>query len=344
MVTFLTAALAALAALVLTGLAYQAVGSARDRRRFPPPGMLVDVGGRRMHVRVAGDGWPTVVFESGIAASSINWSRVQGDVAAFARTVAYDRAGYGWSDPASGPRTAGNAAADLHALLRSAGMAPPYVLVGHSFGGLVLRAFAARHPEEVAGLVFVDSTFPEEWLDMPAERRRLLVGGARFARVGGVLARLGVVRASVGLLASGRTTAPRAVARGFGRTALTVLSRIVGEVQKIPEEARPAIAAQWSRPQGFASMASHMANLPASAAEVAGAGAFGDRPVVVLAAAGLRPELLARHEALARRSTRGRMITATSGGHWVQLDEPELVARAIAQCVEACRRSATLQA
>ncbi len=344
MATFLTAALAALAVLVLAGLAYQAAGSARDRRRFPPPGVLVDVGGRRLHARVAGEGSPVVVFESGIAASSINWSRVQADVAAFTRTVAYDRAGYAWSDPAPGPRTAGRAAADLHALLRAAGIAPPYVLVGHSFGGLVLRMFADRHADAVAGLVFVDSTFPEEWLDMPAERRRLLAGGARFARVGGALARLGVVRASVGLLASGRTAAPRAVARGFGRTALTVLSRIVGEVRKMPEEARPAIAAHWSQPKCFASMASHMANLPASAAEVAGTGALGDLPVVVLAAAGLRPELLARHEALARRSTRGRLVTATVGGHWIQLDEPGLVVRAIAGCVEEYRRSAAQRA
>ncbi len=344
MVSLLATVLAALVAIVLAGLAFQAIGSARDRRRFPPPGVLVDVGGRRLHARIidergeGGEGTPTVVFESGIAASSINWSRVQAEVAGFAKTVSYDRAGYAWSDPAPGPRTAARAAGDLRALLDGAGVAPPYVLVGHSFGGLVLRAFVDRYPDDVAGLVFVDSTFPEEWLDMPAERGRVLAGGATFARLGGLLARLGVVRACLALLTSGSTTVPRVVARGFGRTALVVLSRIVGEVQKMPAEARPAIAAHWSQPKSFASMASHLANLPASAAEAAGLGTFGDRPVVVLSAAELRPELQRLHDALAAGSSNGRHIVATTAGHWIQLDEPRLVVQAIADCVDDRRK------
>jgi pimeloyl-ACP methyl ester carboxylesterase len=327
----------ALIALVVIGLVYQAVGSARDRRRFPPPGRLVDVGGHRLHVRIAGEGGPAVILESGIAASSINWSRIQPLVARFTRVLSYDRAGYAWSDKAPGPRTAGQAACELHTLLGAAAVPPPWILVGHSFGGLVIRAFFSRWPDDVAGLVFVDPTFPEMWLDMPATRRRLVAGGVLFSRIGGVLARVGVVRACLALLTRGRTRVPRTLARGFGPAAMAVLTRILGEVQKMPAEMHPAIQAHWSRPRSFASMASHLRNLPRSAAEVAGDETFGNRPVYVLSAAGLRPELLLPYENLARCSSNGHHIIASSAGHWVQLDDPDLVVETIVKAVEALR-------
>jgi len=326
-----------LATLVAAGVVYQAIGSARDRRRFPPPGRLVDVGGHRLHVRITGQGSPTVVLESGIAASSINWSRIQPRIARFTRVLSYDRAGYAWSDPGPGPRTAAQSARELHALLEAAAVAPPYMLVGHSFGGLIVRAFFREWPDEVTGLVFVDTTFPEIWLDMPAARRRLVAGGVLFSRIGRLLARIGVVRACLALLTTGRTRVPRAVARGFGPTAMAVLTRILGEVQKMPAEMHPAIQAHWSRPQSFASMASHLRCLSRSAAEVAGADDFGNRPVYVLSAAGLRPELQRPYEDLASRSTSGHHVIASSAGHWVQLDEPDLVVETIRKAVEELR-------
>ena len=124
--------LGALAVLVAGGAIYQAIGTRRDRQRFPAPGRLVRVNERRMHIHVTGEGTPAVVFESGLGASCLSWTLVQPQVAQFTRAVSYDRAGHGWSDPAHGPRTAQQIAQELHALLDATGVPGPYVLVGHS--------------------------------------------------------------------------------------------------------------------------------------------------------------------------------------------------------------------
>jgi pimeloyl-ACP methyl ester carboxylesterase len=187
-------------ALLLIGAAYQRVGVWRDARRLPPPGCLVDIGGRRLHLYCMGtmagpDAIPvSVVFESGIAASSLNWRRVQVDVAKFAHACSYDRAGYGWSDAGPGPRSARAAAADLRRLLQTARVPPPYVLVGHSYGGYVIVMFAAEYPGDVAGLVLVDALTPEEWMSPARERRRMLAGGMLLSSIGAALASVGVVR------------------------------------------------------------------------------------------------------------------------------------------------------
>src|SRR5579859_6658823 len=118
--------------------------------RYPPPGRMLDVGGRRLHVYETGQGSPTVLLEAGIAATSLSWRPVQDAIARFARVASYDRAGLGWSDAAS-TLTLNQQVDDLHALL--AELPPPYILVGHSFGGLIIRAYASRYPSETAGLV-----------------------------------------------------------------------------------------------------------------------------------------------------------------------------------------------
>ena len=112
---------------VVAGAIYQAIETWRDRRRFPPPGRLVRVNERRMHIHVTGEGTPAVVFESGMGASCLSWTLVQPHVAQFTRAVSYDRAGHGWSDAASGPRTARQIAQELHTLLDATGLLEPYL-------------------------------------------------------------------------------------------------------------------------------------------------------------------------------------------------------------------------
>jgi hypothetical protein len=120
-------------------------------------------------IHATGERAPTVLFESGMGASCLSWTYVQPAVAEFSRAVSYDRAGHGWSDPAHGPRTAQQIAQELHALLDATGVPGPYVLVGHSFGGYVTRAFARLYREEVVGMVLVDSIHPAEW-ERPSRR------------------------------------------------------------------------------------------------------------------------------------------------------------------------------
>jgi pimeloyl-ACP methyl ester carboxylesterase len=131
-----------LAIALLVSSLYQAISSDRDAHTFPAPGRLVDVGGYRLHLLCTGQvnaGSSTVVFEGGLGAISILWSMVQKGVAPYARVCSYDRAGYGWSDNGPLPRTAGQIAIELHRLLQNAGERPPYLLVGHSLGGLIIR-------------------------------------------------------------------------------------------------------------------------------------------------------------------------------------------------------------
>jgi pimeloyl-ACP methyl ester carboxylesterase len=185
-----------LGALLLAGVAYQALGATRDQRAFPPPGQLIDVGGYRLHLYCTGQataGQPTVILETLSGGISAYWGWVQPAVAQTTRVCAYDRAGRAWSDPAPGPLSLEQTVTDLHTLLTNAGVPGPYVLVGHSIGGLYVREFAARYPDEVAGLVLVDAAHPEQLERFPtfqAERESYLRLSALFPW----LARVGVFR------------------------------------------------------------------------------------------------------------------------------------------------------
>jgi pimeloyl-ACP methyl ester carboxylesterase len=155
----------ALFALAVAGAIYQAIATVGDQRRaFPGPGEMVDVGGHRLHINCLGEGSPTVVLEAGGGYTSVEWSAwVQPEVSKHTRVCAYDRAGMGWSEPEPGYTDAEQIARELHSLLREAGEEGPYVLIGHSLGGLYSRVYADRYPEEVAGMVLVDSSHPDQF-------------------------------------------------------------------------------------------------------------------------------------------------------------------------------------
>ena len=324
----------------LAGVFYQAVGSARDRRTYVAPGELGLAGGHRLHYRCAGTGTPAVVLEAGIAASSLTWSRVQPIIARSTRVCSYDRAGLAWSEPASSPRAMPALVSELRHLLDSAHVPPPYVLVGHSFGGLVIRAFARAHPKDVAGLVFVDPLHPEEWCDPSPQQRRMLRGGIFLSKVGGLLARLGVVRVCLSLLSRGSPGVPRRFSRLFGRSATALLERMVGEVQKLPPEVLPAIQAHWSHPKAFRGMWQHLASMPECCAAVArGADTFGDVPVVVLSAGARDARWREADARLAHASSNGRHVISSRSGHWVHLDDPDLVVQAIDEVIRRYREA-----
>ena len=143
--------------LVTAGFVYQWLGSHYDQKRFASAGRFVTIGNRqRLYLLEMGSGEATVLFESGIAATNLNWLHIQQKVSRFASTASYDRSGLGWSSPCHTARTPSNIAEELHKMLSEAGIKPPYVLVGHSFGGLVMRKFALLYPQEVSSLILVD--------------------------------------------------------------------------------------------------------------------------------------------------------------------------------------------
>jgi pimeloyl-ACP methyl ester carboxylesterase len=165
-----------LAVLLLLGVTYQTVSTKIDEAKYPPIGQMVDVGGYQLHLLDQGTGGPTVVFDSGAGCTSLDWSLIQPELAKSTRTVAYDRAGYAWSDESPLERTSENIAQELHTLLHNAEIPGPYVLVGHSFGGCTIRLFADMYPDEVVGLVFVDASHEDilEKIDIPLMNENLL--------------------------------------------------------------------------------------------------------------------------------------------------------------------------
>jgi pimeloyl-ACP methyl ester carboxylesterase len=158
-----------LTALAGLGYLYQTAADYRDQRRYPAPGQLVNVNGRCLHLVSQGEGAPTVVFEAGLGSTHLDWCRVFPEVAQFTRAVAYDRAGCGWSAPGPLPRTGRRMATELHDLLAQAGICSPFVLVGHSYGGLIIRLFADQYPNEVTGLVLVDASHEDQKAHIPVQ-------------------------------------------------------------------------------------------------------------------------------------------------------------------------------
>jgi pimeloyl-ACP methyl ester carboxylesterase len=251
-----------------------------------PPGRLIDLGGFRLHLNATGAGSPTVVLDAALGASSISWALVQ------------------------------------------PGERPPYVLVGHSFGGLVMRVFAARYRSDVAGLVLVDPAHPEDWVD-PAPKERVQIDrGVRLCRQGARAARLGVARVVAALVALGALAPARALVGAASRGGLSRDDEgILAPIWKLPQEARRPLRHFWTQPRFFDALGSQIGSICESAAEVidAGKNGYGDLPLVTISATGPDDYRLRQQEALARLSTQGRHIVADASGHWIPLDQPDLV-------------------
>jgi pimeloyl-ACP methyl ester carboxylesterase len=293
---------------------------------------MVDIGGRKLHAQISGPSTcsgPTVILEAGLAATSLSWATVLPLIADFARVVSYDRAGLGWSDNAVAPATALNAARDLHALLGHAELPGPYVLVGHSLGGLIARIFQQQYPDKVAGLVLVDPVARTEWRVPTEQRRRMLARGVALSRRGAFLARIGVVRLALNLLLNGSQRVPGFLARTFAGKGSAVANRLVGEVRKIPREQWPVVAANWSEERAFRTMAEYLENLPLSASQLNEQSDLGDLPLVVLSAATASAEAMAEHKHDASLSPRGKHLIVPGSGHWINLDAPDVIAEAV---------------
>ena len=194
--------IAVLLALAVLGAIYQSIATQLAERTYPPPGEMVGVGDYSLHINCVGQGSPTVVLDAGAGGFSAQWVRVQREVSGTTRVCAYDRAGMGWSEMGPAPRDAKQITGELHTLLSKASIEGPYVLVGHSFGGMYMQTYAARYPDEVTGVVLVDSsTDPDQFSQRPEAResnepqeQRSAVG-SQLVRLGVSLpARLGIVR------------------------------------------------------------------------------------------------------------------------------------------------------
>ncbi len=303
---------------------------------YAAPQTLVKIGGRRrLNLLIAGEGAPTVIFAAGLNGTTLHWARVQHALALRTRTVAFDKAGLGFSDPGPPPRTASAIVADLRAALAGADIAPPYVLVGHSAGGPQMRLFAFRYPQEVVGMVMVDSSSEHQ------DRRMDEATGARGAearkrnlRDYSRLARL----ARAGALAPGTPDYDRAVGPPWPTVTPAVYAAHVAQ----------RLSPGFWRALGSESAASGSAS---SAALDAARRSLGDMPLIALTAgknAAARPgEALAAaearsevwrtmHDEIAALSTRGERRTIDAG-HMIPIERPEAVIAAIEEVLALAR-------
>jgi len=280
-------------------------------------------------------------MEAALGGSSISWSLVQPDVARLTRTCTYDRAGFGWSDAGPMPRTAGRVADELRVLLDRAGVAPPFVLVGHSFGGLVMRIFAARYRTEVAGLVLVDPAHPEDWV-RPAPKEQIKIDrGIRLCRRGAMAARFGAARLVSGLVRLGLFGVARGLAKVVSRGGLSREDEgILAPLWKLPPETRKPLRQFWTQEKFFEALGSQIGSISTSAAETLDAAAegYGDLPLVTISSTDPGDYRLRQQALLAGLSSRGRHIVASNSSHWIPLDQPQVVIDAIREVLADARR------
>lgn len=326
---------------VLLGLVYQALGTRRNMQKIPPPGRLVDIGTHRLHILESGQGSPTILLESGLMSTVLSWTDLQKELERSFRVVSYDRAGLGWSDLGPMPRTADRMVEELHTLLQRAAIPPPYVLVGHSFGGLTMSLFAARFPEEVAGMVLVDPVAPAEWNPPSDENRKLARIGAKVCRRAAILSRIGLIRFVAFLLTSEAARKPaaslvRLISRGTPGESGSVSSPWFAA---LPASEKAMAAVFWVQPKFALTIASQLENLQGSAELVSESGAFCDKPVVILSAGTASEHRQLEHAEMAQRLASGQHHLAGKSNHWIMQDEPELVVRAIADVVNRAQSS-----
>lgn len=324
---------ALVAIIVASGFLYQVVGAHRDRVRFASPGRWVEIGRRhRLYMLEKGSGGPTVLFEAGIAATNLNWCHVQETVARFTHTVSYDRGGLGWSGPSRSARTPSNCASELHDLLQRADIKPPYILVGHSFGGLVMRRYALSYPDDVAGVVLVDPMRCEEWPPMNPGRQSEIDKVKKLSGYAVPIARFGLARLAVTslLCRSGRISGH--LAEAGGAAGRHVLMRVTQEVGKMPKRVWPIVAAHWSRPGYYAGMRSHVEAVPDTVREMQDAEPIRDIPVLLLTPGKSTP---LSDEDVRRIGDNVQQVIAPTSAHWIHLDQPDLVIDSIREMVVA---------
>ena len=320
----------AAASFLLAGFLYQSIGGWFGRRRFANGRFVTLCDGSRIFVRQQGSGRPAVVFEAGIGASSLNWRHIQQAIAQTTATFSYDRTGLGWSSCRRTARTPSVVAAELHELIQRAGIQPPFVLVGHSFGGLAVRRYALLYPDEVAALVLIDPMRCEEYPPFNPGMRANLTLGCRLCSVAVPIARFGLARLGLGSLICGSCRVAEKLSSIAGENCRYVLRRIKDEVAKMPAESRPELVALWSRPSFYAEMRAYLQSIPEIVTEMRHADPIHNIPVLVLTPGRAEP---LNEEALHRIAGCARQLIAHQSRHWIHFDEPDLVISAILEMI-----------
>ena len=228
---------------------------------------------------------------------------------------------------------------ELHQWIDTLRVPRPYVLVGHSYAAYILRVYAQRFPEELAGIILIDPLTPEEWIKPRRFQRWQLRRGVWFSRAGAALGSIGVNRFCLWLLQRGNSAVPSRVLSLFGARASETGHRILGELAKLPPETVRLIRERWSHAEFFLTMARYIRTLPAAAAEASQSHIPAHIPVTVISGAHQPPVRMAEHQAIAVHSLHGRHLVAANSAHWIHLDQPELIVEAFCQMAAEMREN-----
>jgi pimeloyl-ACP methyl ester carboxylesterase len=306
-------------------LAAAARAKARLKRQYPPLGQMVDIGGYRLHMHVAGEGTPTVILDSGAGGVGLSWELVRPAIAKVTGVITYDRAGLGRSDSSPYPRDASTMALELYTMLINANITGPYILVGHSLGGVVARQFATKYPYEVAGLVMVDSAHEQQVEYFPEPLVKMVNSMKGMMGVMKLMGKLGIFALKPNLISIGDD----------GKLSNELVAQMRGVMASSNSHAEAMIAETES----------------VYAAKIQPVSTLGDLPLTVISHAHLDanaiPPSLGHqvrddYEAAWQRlqaeitslSTQGRRIVAERSGHNVIFDRPEIVIESILEMVE----------
>lgn len=293
--------------LILVGTIYESVAEASDIQAYPPRGQMVDVGGYRLHINCTGTGSPTVVIEAGLGDWSLVWSGVQSEVAETTQVCTYDRAGMGYSEASPLPRTAEYFAYELHTLLERANVPGPYVLAGHSLGGLTVRIFAREYPTEVAGIVMIDSMSSGQMTQSHTEIVPQTSYQASAFSLPFFLGRIGLVR---------------------------ILAEPLGLIHTLSPQIQPAYVAFAVTPRTVQTFVDEGASIQESLAQADAVSDFGDLPLIVVTAAlNTIPDWQAMQAELLELSSNSQQIIAENGGHNIHIEQPEVAISAIVDMV-----------
>jgi pimeloyl-ACP methyl ester carboxylesterase len=304
--------------LLITGITYEYASRFVAERNFSPEGELIEVGGHSLHLLKQGNSGPTVVFESGLDSyGHLSWYKVQAEVSSFATTVSYDRAGVLWSERGDSPKTGEAMAEDLKALLEKGHLTKPYIIVGHSIAGITLRTFIAKNADDIAGIILVDATHPDQMNRFPPELKQMMQPPARWM---------------LNLMVS------------FGMIRFNSDS----DFPNTDSEARINTVASAIIHKSLGAVIDELENIELLTKEASKVSSFGDIPIVIITGTSatrnndmpqefredMRIIWNELQEELLMLSTDSKHILATGSGHYVQLDQPEIVIRAIKELVE----------
>jgi pimeloyl-ACP methyl ester carboxylesterase len=296
--------------LTLAGAIYESVSETSDVKAYPPLGQMVDIGGYRLHINCTGTGSPTIIIEAGLGGWSLPWNAVQEEVAKTTRVCTYDRAGMGYSDASPLPRYAQQFAVELHTLLERANVEGPYVLVGHSLGGLTVRIFAHDYPTEVAGVVLIDSMSPGQMTASAAEIVPQTAYQASAFSLPFLLGRIGLVR---------------------------LLAQPLGLIQTLPAQTQPAYAAFAVTPRTAQTFVDESFGIQLSLAQAARVSSIGAIPLIVLTATlNQREGWQAMQTELLLLSSNSQQMMADSG-HNIEEEQPDAAVAAILNMVSQLR-------